>query len=311
MNIIISGSGGFVGTNFINEFIHYYNFHVIKREHKNPRVPNEIFWNEIKSDVLKYPIIHLAGKSQDVNDFNKEKEYYSINTELTKKLFDSFIESDSNVFIFLSSIKAVTDSSNGILTEDDLPDPKSIYGKSKLLAEEYLMSKTLPRDKRLYILRPSLIHGPGNKGNIRLLYKLIAKKYPWPLAAFKNQRSYCSVRNLCFVIRELIEREDIPSGIYNIADDKSLSTNEIIELIGKSLKITPFLIKIPISVVKLLARFGDILGLSFNSVKLNKMIDYSVVSNEKIKKALGKDLPLTAHQGFEITFESFYNDTDS
>lgn len=50
------------------------------------------------------------------------------------------------------------------------------YGKSKLLAEQYILSKTIPNGKRVYILRPCMIHGTGNKGNLNLLYKIVSKK---------------------------------------------------------------------------------------------------------------------------------------
>jgi hypothetical protein len=71
-----------------------------------------------------------------------------------------------------------------------------------------------------------MIHGEGNKGNLNLLYQLVSKGLPWPLGNFKNQRSFLSIENLCFVIREIVERNDILFGIYQVADDEALSTNE-------------------------------------------------------------------------------------
>jgi nucleoside-diphosphate-sugar epimerase len=79
-----------------------------------------------------------------------------------------------------------------------------------------------------------MIHGPGNKGNLNLLYKLVSKNIPWTLGAFENKRSFCVIDNLMFLFKELIEREDIPSGIYNVADDEPLSTKDLIRLIAKS-----------------------------------------------------------------------------
>ena len=102
----------------------------------------------------------------------------------------------------LSSVKAAADEINGELTEEIIPKPSTHYGKSKLLAEEYILSKVLPPGKRVYIIRPCMIHGPGNKGNLNLLYQLVRKNVPWPLASFDNKRSFCSIENLCFVIKE-------------------------------------------------------------------------------------------------------------
>ena len=181
---------------------------------------------------------------------NSAADYYKVNTEFAKKVFNSFITSKAKVFIILSSAKAVADEVNGELFEDVIPNPVTDYGKSKLLAEQYILSKSVPINKRIYILRPCMIHGIGNKGNLNLLYKIVSKGLPWPLGAFENKRSFCSVDNLCFVIKELINNDQIPSGLYNIADDTPLSTNELIKLIAESqgkkalIWITPkFLIK--------------------------------------------------------------------
>jgi len=76
-----------------------------------------------------------------------------------------------------------------------------------------------------------MIHGPGNKGNLNLLYKLVQKGLPWPLGAFENKRSFTSIDNLTHIITQIIEKE-IDPGIYQIADDEALSTNELIQLIA-------------------------------------------------------------------------------
>ncbi|MBV5342376.1 nucleoside-diphosphate-sugar epimerase, partial [bacterium] len=86
----------------------------------------------------------------------------------------------------------------------------------------------------LYILRPCMIHGPGNKGNLNLLYNVVKRGIPYPLGAFENRRSFCSIDNLSFVINGLIENQ-VASGIYNVCDDETVSTNELIELISISL----------------------------------------------------------------------------
>ena len=79
----------------------------------------------------------------------------------------------------MSSVKAVADVVDGILTEDVIPNPKTVYGKAKLAAEVYILSKEIPENKRVYILRPCMIHGPNNKGNLNLLYSLVSKGIPW------------------------------------------------------------------------------------------------------------------------------------
>lgn len=289
--IFLTGSSGFVGTFFLNFF-------------KNDVVRFSLRGIETNIDASKV-ILHLAGKAHDLKNTSAPDEYYLVNTELTKKVFDAFLASDAKVFITLSSVKAVADHFDGELTEQHHPNPVTHYGKSKLLAEQYIFSKEIPDGKRVYILRPCMIHGPGNKGNLNLLFKLVSKNIPWPLGAFKNKRSFCSIDNLMFIVKELIEREDIPSGIYNVSDDEPLSTNELIGLIAKSQSRKPKILKISKKFIEGVASIGDKLHLPLNTEQLQKLTSSYVVSNDKIKTAIGKPLPVSSREGLFRTFKSF------
>lgn len=293
MSIFLTGSSGFVGKSFLNYF-----------KQDNIRVSSRGKESNIDGAEV---VIHLAGKAHDLKNTSNPDEYYQVNTELTKRIFDSFLISDASVFITLSSVKAVTDEVQGLLTEDHIPNPITNYGKSKLLAENYILSKEIPEDKRVYILRPCMIHGPGNKGNLNLLYKIVSKNIPWPLGAFENKRSFCSIDNLMFIFQELMEREDIPSGIYNVADDEPLSTNELIRLIAQAQNRRPKLWNISEKFIEGVASIGDKLNLPLNSERLHKLTSSYVVSNAKIKAAIGKPLPLSSREGLLKTFKSFNN----
>lgn len=256
-------------------------------------------------DSTTHAIINLAGKAHDLKNVSDSTAYYQVNTDFSNRLFDAFLASNAKVFITISSVKAVADNIDLPLTEDEEPFPKTHYGKSKRIAEQYIFSKQIPPDKRVYILRPCMIHGPGNKGNLNLLYKIAKWGLPWPLAAFENKRSFCSVENICFVIKELLTREDIPSGIYNIADDEPLSTNQVIQLMGESLGKKPRFWNVPQILIRMFARLGDFTRLPLNSERLSKLTESYVVSNKKIVDALGKSLPVKATDGLKFTFQSF------
>lgn len=291
LSIFVTGSSGFVGSN-------------LKRYIGASNIILE-FYREKELSFNANAVIHLAGKAHDLKNTSKPDEYYQVNTELTKKVFDAFLISEAKVFITLSSVKAVADELECALTEEHIPNPITHYGKSKLLAEQYILSKEIPKDKRVYILRPCMIHGPGNKGNLNLLFALISKGLPWPLGAFKNKRSFCSIENLCFIIKELIERDVIPSGVYNVADDEALSTNDLIKLISKSQNKSPKVLNISVRFIKMFAKIGDMLHLPLNSERLQKLTESYLVSNAKIKMALGKELPVSAKDGLLETFKSF------
>jgi len=291
-SIFITGSRGFVGS-YLKRFFHEnYNFTEFKKSQANIK-------------ILEDTVIHLAGKAHDLKNVSSDIDYYQINTELTKYIFNAFLKSTANVFIMLSSVKATADQINGILTEDHLSNPITPYGKSKLLAEQYILSKTIPEGKRVYILRPCMIHGPGNKGNLNLLYKIVSKGFPWPLGAFENKRSFCSIDNLCFIINELLNNETIPSGVYNVADDEPLATNYLIRLIADSQEKNFRIWNIPQSIIKLISKTGDFLKLPLNSERLNKLTETYIVSNNKIIKAINKKLPLSSIEGLLKTFNSF------
>lgn len=295
MKVIITGDTGFVGVNLKNYL----------------QISNQIFSLKVRYDATQKielkgdAVIHLAGKVHDLKNVSNYSDYYEANFELTKQLFDAFLISDVSVFIFMSSVKASADKVMNVLTEEIFPNPKTYYGITKQKAEKYILSKELSLGKRVYILRPCMIHGVGNKGNLNLLYQLVAKGVPWPLGAFENKRSFLSIENLCFVIKELLENKDTPSGIYHVADDESLSTNEVINLLGISLgkksriwKISPFLV---IS----LAKLGNYLHLPLNTERLQKLTENYIVSNAKLKKELKKELPVSAKEGLIKTFNSF------
>lgn len=150
-----------------------------------------------------------------------------------------------------------------------------------------------------------MIHGSGNKGNLNLLYQLVSKGLPWPLGDFKNQRSFLSIENLCFVIKELLENETIPSGVYNVADNQPISTNNLIQIIGQSLGKKSKILNISSSWINRIAKLGDHLHFPLNSERLQKLTENYVVSNNKIVAAIGKPLPVQAKEGLLRTFESF------
>ena len=277
------------------------------QDHKNIYIFNCYSKN---SDIVikEQVVIHLAGKAHDLKKTLNANEYYEVNTELTKKVFDNFLESDSKIFIILSSVKAIADVVEFELTEDTIPSPVTDYGKSKLLAEQYILNSIIPTDKKVFILRPCMIHGSGNKGNLNLIYQIVKKGIPWPLGKYENQRSFCSIENLCFVIKELIEREDIPSGIYNISDNKSLSTNGLIKIISEALNKETHILFIPKRLIKFFVYVGDILNLPLNSERLQKLTESYVVSNKKLIDALGKPLPFSLEEGLKKTILSFKND---
>ena len=298
MKIIITGAAGFVGSN-LSKYLEEKGNVVGKLSLRNP----DWILNK-NADV----IIHLAGKAHDTANTSADDEYFKVNRDLTIRLFEEFLNSEIRDFIYFSSVKATADTIEGILDENHPSDPKTPYGKSKLEAENYLLSKQLRENKRLFIIRPCMIHGPGNKGNLNLLYKVVEKGIPWPLADFENNRSFLSIDNLNFLIERIISDQNMASGIYNFSDDKALSTNELVKIIANTSGKKERLLKIPKYLISFVAKTGDRLKLPLNSERLKKLTENYIVSNQKIKTALNIDsLPVSAEEGMKKTIESFNN----
>lgn len=313
MNILITGVHGFVGSNLVSVLKKdntIYGLDIVAPEKDG--VAKTFSWDDLDNGRLPDmdAIIHLAGKAHDTKNKSAADIYFKVNTELTKKVYDYFLSHKGiKKFIFFSSVKAAVDKVPGdILTENITPCPVGPYGESKVKAEEYILANLDKADGRqVVILRPCMIHGPGNKGNLNLLYGFVKKGLPWPLGAYDNKRSFTSIDNLKTVIPGLLEKS-VDSGIYNMADDEALSTNELIEVMCESMGKKAHIWKINKGLISFGTKLGDMLHLPLNSFRLNKLIENYVVSNAKIKSALGiEKMPVNARDGLTLTIKSFMN----
>lgn len=293
-NVSILGATGFIGKNLLKHIPNTQGIS-LRDQHWQKNVGGDVW-------------INLVGKAHDHKGTAKEQDFYYANVELAQQIFEEFLKSETKLLLHISSVAAVEEfESAKALTEDDKNSPFSIYGKTKWEAEKWLLEQKLPEDKKLIILRPPMVHGEGDKGSLGLLYGLISKGIPYPLASFDNQRSFISIDNFCFFITEIVEQyKKLESGIYHISDDEVVSTKQIIEIIEKvENKKTPKL-SLPKFLVIALAKFGDIIPIPLNTKRLKKMTGNLTVSNQKIKTALGiEKLPFTAKEGLEKTIRSF------
>lgn len=314
MKVLITGVHGFVGSNLVRALSKE---HVIYGLDKVSPLKDGIRftfgWNNLDDGQIPDvdAIIHLAGKAHDTKNQAAADVYFKVNRDLTIKIFDYFCTHPHiKKFVFFSTAKAAADKVDGILSEDVVPAPVGPYGESKIAAEQYILNtmKTRPdefKDRGVYIFRPCMIHGPGNKGNLNLLYNVVKKGIPWPLGAFENRRTFTSVENICFAVNGVLT-QDVESGIYNMGDDEALSTNELIEEICKSLGKKARIWKLPKGMMYSVAKVGGWLHLALNPDRLQKLTENYVSSNAKIKAALGiEKMPVGAREGLKVTLDSF------
>lgn len=317
MKILITGVHGFVGSNLVKALSKdnlIYGIDIVAPIKEGIRFTFSWDYLDKEGEIPEVDaIIHLAGKAHDTKNQAAAETYFKVNRDLTIKVFDYFCAHPKiKKFVFFSTAKAAADKVDGILTEDVIPSPVGPYGESKIAAERYILDKletwnVKPETpaKQVYIFRPCMIHGPGNKGNLNLLYNVVKKGIPWPLGAFENRRTFTSVENICFAVNGVLMK-DVPSGVYNMGDDEALSTNELIEEICKSLGKKAHIWKLPKGLMNGVATLGGWLHLPLNPERLRKLTENYISSNEKIKKALGVEkMPVDARTGLQATLESF------
>lgn len=286
MKILITGAYGFVGTNLCRYLAekghacHALDVPAAKRDN----VPYASFhtWDELEKLPDVDAVVHLAGKAHDLKKVASEQSYFDVNVGLTEKIFNA-MQGRTARFIYFSSSKA---DANG-----------NAYGRSKLAAEQFLNGRAI-------VLRPAMIHGPGNKGNLNLLWGIARRGLPWPLAAFENQRSFTSIGNVCAAVEALCARG--VNGVYPIADDEMISTNRLIELIAETCGRKARLWRLPKGLMRLAARIGDVLHLPLTTERIEKLTEDSFVDNAALKRMLDwQTMPVGAEEGMRATLRSF------
>jgi len=307
--VFITGVSGFVGSGLVRFletsestqlYGHSRDKDKARKQFGKSKINLEEEYTQQKSDELGIDVvIHLAGIAHDLSNQYKEEDYFKINYEGTVRIVNEFMKSKAGKLIFLSSIKAAEDVSPGIVAEDIHPVPITPYGKSKRKAEEYIQSLVLPPGKKIYVFRPCMIHGQGNKGNLNLLYRFVKSGLPYPLGAFHNQRSFLSLGNFTFIVKHFMDKP-LPSGIYHLSDDGYLSTTELYKTIAAALGRKARVMNIPVGGIRLLF---SLLG---KGQMLNKLTENMMVSNVKVVNTIGEPLPLDIHSGIRKTIQSFH-----
>ena len=246
MRVQLTGASGFIGLNIRQ---------LIKAEFVSSKISLANTFT-----ITEEIFIHLAGIAHNIDGEKRSNDYYYINTDLTKKAFDAFLLSNANKFILLSSVKSIRNESDSIITEDTIEAPSTAYGKSKLEADNYILSQNLPQGKFIYILRPALVTGPGVKGNMLKLFNL-------------------------------------SSGIYLLSDNETISTSTIISELSSNKLDHNYLSVFFTYLFRLLLSIDKLMGYTSFFRSLRTLTSNYVISNAKITKALGQSLPFSALDG--------------
>ena len=174
-------------------------------------------------------VFHLAGFAHDMQDPSEVKHlYHAVNVEATVELARLAVISGVKRFVFVSSVKAGgSPLSERCASESDQGDPEGVYGKSKREAELKLLKIGKESGMHVSIIRPSLVYGPGVKGNLQLMLSGIARGWFPPLPETGNRRSMIHVDDLVRAIFLVAEDDRANGEIFIATDGRSYSSREI------------------------------------------------------------------------------------
>jgi len=285
LNVLLTGATGFVGRQLLRGLAASgCEIHLLSR---NP-VEN---YTTIQCNFVQDPIppcafdsvdtvFHLAGYAHDLRDATMvEQLYRAVNVEATIRLAELAVQKGVKRFIFVSSVKAGGSAVDGLcMTEKDQGDPEGIYGKTKREAEIKLLEISKQSGMHVSIVRPSLVYGPGVKGNLRMMLSGIEKGWFPPLPEVRNRRSMIHVDDLVQALL-LVANDDRANGeIFIATDGHPYSSREIYEtmcyMLGKSVP--------KWSVPKFIINLAAVMNTRVR-YKVNKLMGDECYSSEKLQ----------------------------
>ena len=308
MNILITGHTGFIGGHLTPALVAKNHFITGISRHIEPDLADTQLRQIQISSLEQYTdwhqaligvdtVIHLAARAHILDDSVEDPaaEFFRVNTKGTINLVQAAIKAEVKHFIFISSIGAITTLSRDILTETATCQPDTPYGASKLAAETALIDLCQNTPMSWTIIRPTLVYGPGNPGNMQRLLKLVSSHLPLPLGSIDNQRSFLYIGNLIDAMITCLDHPNAKNQIFLLSDGQNISTPALIRHLACFLNTRSILLPIPVPLLRLL---GKITG---KSSALDRLMESLVVSNEKIATTLNWQPPYSIEQGLAAT----------
>jgi UDP-glucose 4-epimerase len=281
MSFFITGASGFIGQKLIK--ILDGNIKILSRKrHSNYKtIICDLEKGTIPENALYGvdTVFHLAGFSHDLRDATKiQYLYQKVNVDATIRLAKLAVKSNVKRFIFVSSVKAGGSSTFGVCTSEiNQSNPEGIYGKTKRDAELKLLKIGKESGMHVSIIRPSLVYGPGVKGNLQLMLSGIKAGWFPPLPETENRRSMIHVDDLVQAVLLVSEDKRSNGEIFIATDGTPYSSREIYNaMCGMAGKSIP-----KWSVPKILF---DIASLASPSIKykINKLLGDECYSSAKL-----------------------------
>ena len=312
MRILVTGGSGFIGSRVVRELLAKGHEIRIFDKISSTQYPElcsvgNICDSEALDKALKHIdiVYHLAAEHRD--DVNPVSLYYEVNVEGTRKLAAACVANKVSTIIFTSSV-ALYGLNVGEPSEDFASHPFNDYGRSKSQAEEVLQ-EWADKHGSLVIVRPAVIFGEGNRGNVYNLVKQIASGRFVMVGSGRNEKSMGYVGNIASFLVFLSESAERGVRVYNYADKPDFSMNELVSLVRLSTgKRKDSFVRIPywIGIVGglCLDAVSSITGrkLPISAVRVKKFCATTTISVDRVR-ATDFTPPFSLAQGMKMFLE--------
>lgn len=305
--VVVTGAGGFIGGHLVRALRDAgYRVRPVTRR-PTPGATEAVVHPGTGADADWRPaldgadaVVHLAGLAHLALDSREmRRRLRQVNVLSTRRLAQAAAWAGVADFVFLSSIKAVSDHSAGApLTEVTPPRPEDCYGLAKLATERKLrrIAGTAP-GMRLVILRPPLVYGPGVGANFKALVGLVRSGLPLPLGGIDNRRSLIYVGNLVAAVVRSLDRPQVPGGIFHLSDGAAVSTPGLIRAIAGAQDR-------PVRLLDMPAGWGSLAAkITGRQAQFRRLEGSLEVSNRHFCHAFDWKPPFTLQEGLRATLQ--------
>jgi nucleoside-diphosphate-sugar epimerase len=254
-------------------------------------------------------LVHLAARVHVMQESSSSplSDFRRVNVDGTRVLLEEAVRAGVSRVIFASTVKAVAEAGELPLTEQEAPRPADPYGVSKLEAEQVVRDAAGRHALHATIFRLPLLYGPGMKGNMLSLFRLVDRQVPLPLGLVHNRRSLAFVGNAAAAMLAVLQAPVPVPGTFFLSDGRDLSTPELLRLVGGALGREVRLLPVPPRLLKAAGRAGDLVSrlrpVPLTSAAVDRLLGSLVVDSSAFTRAAGFCPPYSVEEGLRITAE--------
>jgi len=247
-------------------------------------------------------VIHLIGLAHAAarDPRGLKARFREVNFDITRRVLDACLQNDVRRLIYLSSIKAIGEGASEPYTETSECRPENGYGESKREAELLILERAQGTSLEASIVRPPVVYGPGVKGNIARMMKLVRNGLPLPIRWLKARRSMVYVGNLVDALCCMVESQCPVEGIFHISDaEEALTTRETFLELGRFMGKKIIEVPVPAALLCLMGRVVDM------GEEIKRLTRSLTTRGERLAAELGWQAPYSMQEGLSETVRWF------